>query len=288
MATETKPQLLSTTGFLPKISIVTPSYNQAQFLEETLHSVKRQAYPSVEHIVMDGGSSDGSVEILKRYSAQPGWEHLNWISEKDGGQGNALNKGFRIAGGDIIGWLNSDDTYAEGCFEKVAREATATPDIQVFYGDWNWIDESGRVTQVRREISFSHFILFYNRICFLQSSGALFLRRSVFDNGHFLDERYHCATDYEFYLRLAKAGVTFKHLPHILGSFRWHGESKSTRDVQVGLQEFKEIKEKYADLSKWHPNPRIRAASLSSLTALATLMRWSEKMIRGHYFRQFK
>src|ERR1700756_3819113 len=92
-----------------KISIVTPSFNQASFLKEALESVARQNYPAVEHIVVDGGSTDGSVELLKAYSGRNGWAHLRWISEPDEGQSDALNKGFKMASGEIIGWLNSDD-----------------------------------------------------------------------------------------------------------------------------------------------------------------------------------
>jgi glycosyltransferase involved in cell wall biosynthesis len=273
---------------VPKISIVTPSYNQGRFLEETLESVRGQNYGAIEHLVIDGGSSDDSVEILKRCSGQPGWEHLRWISEKDRGQGDALNKGFRMATGEIFGWLNSDDTYAEGCFHRVAREFNSKPEVQVLYGDYNWIDQTGRVTQVRREIDFSKFVLFYNRICFLQSSGALFLKRTIFDRGYFLDERYHCATDYEFYLRLASNGIRFEHVREILGSFRWHAESKSTRDVQLALREFNAVQAQYAPALKGLHNSRLRAMVLAWLRVFATLLRWSEKMVHGYYFRQFQ
>ncbi len=100
----------------PRISIVTPSYNQAPFIEEALQSVKDQNYPSLEHIVIDGASTDSTVSILEKYSQTPGWQHLRWVSERDQGQSDALNKGFRMAKGDIIGWLNSDDRYRPFCF----------------------------------------------------------------------------------------------------------------------------------------------------------------------------
>src|ERR1700758_618457 len=108
-------------GAGPKISIVTPSFNQASFIVETLNSVKGQNYPALEHLVMDGGSTDETVEILQRLSGQPGWEHLHWISEPDLGQSDALNKGFRLASGEIVGWLNSDDLYRPNCFAKMAQ-----------------------------------------------------------------------------------------------------------------------------------------------------------------------
>ena len=104
---------------IPQISIVTPSFNQARYIEETLQSVRNQDCPSLEHIVVDGASTDGTVDILKRYSSMPGWQHLRWISEPDSCQCDALNKGFRMAKGNIIGWLNSDDRYESHCVSKV-------------------------------------------------------------------------------------------------------------------------------------------------------------------------
>jgi len=99
----------------PKITIVTPSFNQGNFIDENIQSVLTQNYPNFEHIIIDGGSIDGTVDILKKYS------HLKWVSEPDRGQASALNKGFRMATGDVIGWLNSDDSYLPGTFEVVAR-----------------------------------------------------------------------------------------------------------------------------------------------------------------------
>src|SRR5438552_10816229 len=106
-------------GAQPTISIVTPSFNQAQFVEECLQSVKSQSYGCVEHIVTDGVSTDGTVEIIKRYSQEPSSGYLRWASEPDHGQSDALNKGFRMATGDFVGWLNSDDRYRPGCFRAV-------------------------------------------------------------------------------------------------------------------------------------------------------------------------
>lgn len=273
---------------LPKISIVTPSYNQGRFLEEALNSVKAQNYQHIEHLVLDGGSTDDSVEILKRMSAQPGWEHLQWTSGRDRGQGDALNQGFRRATGEIIGWLNSDDAYASDCFQSIAGEFAARPKVEVLYGDYDWIDELGRRIETRREIEFNEFILFYNRICILQSSAALFLRRSIFDSGYFLDEKYHYAMDYEFYLRLAASGIQFQHIPRILGSFRWHTESKSTVGPETALKEFDEVQCKYAPALQRLQGRRTKSATLACLKAVATMMRWAQKMSHGYYFEQFR
>jgi glycosyltransferase involved in cell wall biosynthesis len=263
--------------------VVTPSYNQGRFLEEALRSVAEQQYPAVEHLVVDGGSADQSVQILKEYSGRPGWKHLRWISEPDRGQSDALNKGFRMATGDIVGWLNSDDRYASGCFQKVAEVFAAKPEVELLYGDYNWMDEFGRIIKIRREIDFNSFVLFYNRICFIQSSAALFLRRGIFEAGHFLDERYHYAMDYEFYLRLATNGIRFEHIREVLGSFRWHASSKSTISSDMGRRELKQARALYAPELSGLRGRRVRNFSLAFLTGLATIVRWSGKIARGCY-----
>jgi glycosyltransferase involved in cell wall biosynthesis len=271
-----------------KLSIVTPSYNQGKYIEECLLSVKRQAYPAIEHIVIDGGSTDSTVEILKRYSSQPGWEHLMWISEPDGGQSDALNKGFRRATGDIIGWLNSDDLYSEGCIDIVANFFNCYRQVDVAYGDYTWIDEKGRILQVRREIEFSHFLLLYNRICFIQSSAALFMTRRIFDEGNFLDPKLHYSMDYEFYLRLASKGYSFKRIPNILGDFRWHNESKTCTNAHRQCEEIEWARGVYSPALSRVRGYWCRAIVLVALKSVATFLRWSKKGIRGYYFQQFR
>ncbi len=128
----------------PKISIVTPSFSQGSYIEEALLSVKQQNYPVLEHIVVDGASTDGTVEILRRYAATPGWEHLRSISEPDRGQTHALNKGFRLATGDILAYLCADDSYAPGAFHCVAQFFQKRPDIELIYGECQFIDEKGQ------------------------------------------------------------------------------------------------------------------------------------------------
>jgi len=271
---------------VPHISIVTPSYNQATFLDETLRSVRDQDYPSFEHIVVDGASSDGSVEILKQRSAQPGWSHLRWISERDKGQSEALNKGFRLATGDIVGWLNSDDTYAAGCFKEVAQAFAADPRIGVLYGDYNWIDERGNLLQVRKEIEFSRFNLLFNRICIINSSASLFLRRDIFQSGHFLDEQLHYAMDYEFYLRLLYGGYRFKHLGKVLGSFRWHSDSKTSNFASRQAREIKAAREKHVPCLQKMNGSAAKYVTMVSLGMLATMLRWGKKAACGYYFKR--
>src|SRR5882672_9979448 len=268
------------------VSIVTPSYNQGKFIEDCLLSVKRQTYAAAEHIVIDGGSTDDTVKILKRYSSQPGWEHLKWISEPDRGQSDALNKGFRLATGEIVGWLNSDDTYADGCFDAIARAIASHPDVDVFYGDYNWIDERGGLLKTRREIEFSRFIVLFNRMCFIQSSGALFLKRNIFQCGHFLDEEFSYAMDCEFYLRLLNNGYCFRHVGKVLGSFRWHSDSKTSNFASKQALEISAAREKHAACLKRINGSAAKIVTATFLGALATVLRWSEKAARGYYFDQ--
>src|ERR1700753_2443413 len=130
-------------GIMIKISVVTPSFNQGSFLNETLQSIRSQDYANVEQLVIDGGSTDNTLELLQSCSG-PEWQHLRWVSEPDGGCTQGLNKGIRLATGDVIGWLNSDDRYCAGCLETVARIFEQNPDIDVVYGDFNFMDEHGK------------------------------------------------------------------------------------------------------------------------------------------------
>jgi glycosyltransferase involved in cell wall biosynthesis len=263
-------------------SIVTPSFNQGAFIAEALQSVYRQNYRDVEHLVIDGGSSDSTVEILRECSRQPGWNHLRWISEPDHGQGQALNKGFVQASSDVVGWLNSDDLYLPGCFERVAQAFEQHPDIDVIYGDYRWIDESGRVSRIRREIEFSRFVLVYHRVLYIPTT-TTFFRRRIFDEGNFLDERLHFAMDAEFFMRLACKGYRFRHLRAVLADFRFQPNSKTCISPQRQLEEKRLIMESYSPLLRALPWPVARRGVATLLSSSAAFLRYSEKLLRGCY-----
>jgi glycosyltransferase involved in cell wall biosynthesis len=267
---------------MTRISIVTPSFNQAAFIEEALWSVKRQDYPNVEHIVMDGASTDGTVEILRRYSAQPGWEHLHWVSEPDRGQSDALNKGFRIAKGDFIGWLNSDDLYRPRCFQHVLDAFGHHAHADIIYGDYTWIDEKGKVWRVRKEIDFSLFILRYHRVLYIPTTSTFF-RHRIFAEGNFIDLRYHYAMDYEFFLRLAHVGYRFQHINQVLADFRWHANSKSGAWAAKQLEEHDAIARQYSPLLREMTGIR-QTAVLKCLRGLAAMYRYGDKLLNGSYF----
>lgn len=221
------------------VSIVTPSFNQGRFIEETILSIKNQYYSNIEHIVVDGGSTDNTIKVLKRYEKE---YDLTWISEQDEGQSDAINKGFRMAEGDIIGWLNSDDVYfSKDVISYVVKEFKNYPDVSVIYGDRAYIDESSLIQKVKLVPYFNHKRL--KRGCFI-SQPSTFFRKTVIQN-YDLDISIDLAMDYEYWLRMAKDGIRFKHVYKILSAFRIHESSKSLSRRKEMKTEAKKVKKKY-------------------------------------------
>lgn len=261
------------------ISIVTPSLDQGRFLREALESVRRQSYACAEHLIYDGGSTDETVPLLRSLEGCSGWSHVRWSSGADGGQSDALNRGFAEARGEIIGWLNSDDRYRAGCFEQVARAFAENPHVDVFYGDYTLIDELGEVLRVRREIGFNRFVLKYHRVLYI-ATAATFFRRRVFEAGYRLKNDLHYAMDYEFFLRLAQAGYRIEQLPELLADFRVHRASKSCSMTRVQLEERRGILRSVLAGERGMGKVRLL---LPGLEVAAALLRWGEKALRGHY-----
>jgi glycosyltransferase involved in cell wall biosynthesis len=206
-----------------KISIITPSYNQAQFIEETILSVFNQNYSNIEHIVIDGGSTDGTLEILKKYS------HLRWVSEPDRGQTHALNKGFRMATGDVIGWLNSDDTYCPDIFQRVA-EQFENKGVKVLCGDGYEIDEHSKVIRqlYSRGVSPEVLVKYWKwKYEFIQPS--FFFHKDVFNDVGYLNENLYYTMDYEFFIRLSKR-YEFYHFQRPLANYRLYTGSKTGKN----------------------------------------------------------
>jgi len=266
-----------------KISIVTPSLNQGRYLREALESVRTQGYPCVEHLVLDGGSKDETVGLLQSFTGYAEWQHLSWSSESDGGQSEALNRGFEEATGDIIGWLNSDDRYRAGCFDHVVKAFAENPDIDVVYGDFTVMNQDGIMLRVRNEIDFNRFFLLYHRVSYIPTPSTFF-RRRVFDDGNKLQPNLHYAMDYEFFLRLADAGYKIRHIPYVLADFRLHPESKSCSGESLQAQEKRQITLHFSPISRMTGSPLFRRIALSAMQSIACLMRYSEKLLRGYYF----
>jgi glycosyltransferase involved in cell wall biosynthesis len=201
-----------------KVSIVTPSLDQAQFLGRALASVAAQG-AGIEHVVRDGGSTDGSVGILER--ARP---PVRWISEKDAGQADAVNKAIAESSGDVIGWLNSDDIYYPGAVSRARRFLESHPDVDVVYGMGNHIDERDHTIGPYPTEPFDFERLkVHSFIC----QPAAFFRRSVVERFGPLDASLRYCMDYEYWLRLAKAGARFAFLEHKLAGSRLHPDTKT-------------------------------------------------------------
>jgi glycosyltransferase involved in cell wall biosynthesis len=207
----------------PRISIVTPSYNQAQFIEETIRSVLLQGYPNLEYIIIDGGSDDGSVEIIRRYEP---WLTY-WVSEPDRGQSHAINKGFKKVTGEIIAWLNSDDVYVSNALARVNKVAENS-EAGVIHGCCKLIDESSRQIDIRRGPTSTYRLWHYWLGFYGISQPATFFRRSFLSKAGSLNEAYQYAMDYSLLLK-ATLITQFVYTDHCLASFRIQTDSKTNQ-----------------------------------------------------------
>lgn len=206
----------------PKISIVTPSYNQDEFLERTILSVLNQNYPNLEYVTIDGGSTDGSLEIIKKYQ-----KYLTyWISEKDDGQADAMNKGFQKSTGEIVGWQNSDDIYLPGAFYEIIQLFKMNPHIDITYGNRLDIDEKDRIIGESRFTPFSVIVYQYDGMSL--STQSTFWKRSLFSKIGMLETKFQLVMDYEFFLRAGLKKAQFKYVPHFFGAVRRYSTTKTS------------------------------------------------------------
>jgi glycosyltransferase involved in cell wall biosynthesis len=218
---ERLPPLMPDGSPWPAVSIVTPSLNQAPFIEDAIASVANQRYPALEYQVIDGGSSDDTLEILRRQGTA-----VRWISEPDAGQADAVNKGFARTTGEIVGWLNADDFYEPGAVRAVAEFMARHPEVDVVYGDCLYLYQDVTPTELRLVRSRAFDLAYLLNVgCYIHQP-ATFLRRSALAVGP-LDTRLRYAMDYELWLRMAQAGKRFAHLPLTLATFRITEASKS-------------------------------------------------------------
>jgi glycosyltransferase involved in cell wall biosynthesis len=222
----------------PRISVVTPSFNQAEFLPRTLASVLEQRYPELEYIVQDGASTDGSVQTLERCASRL----ASWRSEPDGGQAQAINRGFARSTGEIMAWLNSDDLLLPGTLAYVAAFFARHPHIDVAYGHRIVVDhddfEIGRWVLPRHEdgiLEWADYI----------PQETLFWRRRIWEKVGGLDESFQFAMDWDLILRFRDAGARFERLPRFLGCFRVHQAQKTLRNLSgVGHREMNRLRER--------------------------------------------
>lgn len=214
-----------------KVSIITPSFNQARYLETTIRSVLGQRYQDLDYIIIDGGSTDGSIEIIRKYQDHLSW----WVSEPDKGQAQAINKGFQKATGDVVGWLNSDDVYAPGAVNSAVKAFLQSPEVGLVYGDAISIDQDGSpfYQQVFDDYSLKELVAFHI-IC----QPAVFFRRESLECAGYLDENYHFLLDHQLWLRIAQF-VKIRHIAEIWAFARYHPGAKNiTRSAEFSQEAF--------------------------------------------------
>lgn len=247
----------------PRVTVVTPSFNQAQFLEETLRSVLLQGYPNLEYFVMDGGSIDNSAEIINHYAP--------WLSgfviERDRGQADAINNGFARASGDILAWLNSDDIYLAGALAAQVEYLLKSPDVEVVYGDCLYTDSDGHPVHQAygrpfEPLELMRFTMIYQP--------TVFMRRSVAKARIELDLSYHIALDAELWLRLHQSGARFAYQPTLVATYRLHSASKTVSGIYKMHADCERLIAAYAP-----PEREVRARLLADLH-LQTAMQLAE------------
>lgn len=257
---------------LPTISLVTCSYQQGKYLDATLRSVLDQGYPALEYHVIDGGSRDGSIDILHRHEAAL----AGWVSEPDKGQTDALIKGFARSSGEIQGWLCSDDLLLPGALHKVGEFFAAHPEVDAVYGDSLWIDASGHYISPKREMAFSRFVFLFDHNFIPQPS--MFWRRSLYERVGGLDASFNLAMDSDLWERFSRV-TRLVHLPEWLSCMRYYPEQKTRSLRPQGRVEDASIRRR-SPLARL---PLLAPLLAPPLHALARAQRIARKLLAGGY-----
>jgi glycosyltransferase involved in cell wall biosynthesis len=222
-------------NFKPLVSVITPSYNQSGFLEDTIKSVLAQDYPAIEYLIVDGGSTDGSVEIIHKYKSELTW----WVSEPDEGQASAINKGMAKARGEIVAWLNSDDLYLPGAVSRAVAEYQSHPQLGLVYGNAVTIDADGCPI---KELIFPDWqledLIGFRIIC----QPAVFMARELYEQVAGLDLNYHFMLDHQLWIRIATLAPV-QHVPSMLAAARHHEAAKNVSQAAAFGRETLEVLE---------------------------------------------
>lgn len=242
--TEERPQLPATMPNgepWPRITVVTPSYNQCEFLEETIRSVLMQGYPNLEYILMDGGSTDGSLEIIEKYSEW--FDH--WVSQRDDGQAAAINQGWQEATGDIVAYLNSDDVFHDGALAQVALTFSKHAAAKIIVGDCTVIDELGKVILVKRPEGYTRETLLLGRSL---PQPSVFLQRSVLEEVGYMDTNLHFTLDWAYFLKILSHYPmdALIYIPEILSMSREYLGTKSTTGLSRTTSERRKVLSDYS------------------------------------------
>jgi glycosyltransferase involved in cell wall biosynthesis len=272
------------------VSVITPSYNQGEFLERTIESVLSQEVPRLEYLVVDGRSTDATLQILQRYEGR-----LRWVSESDRGQAHAINKGIAATSGDIVAWLNSDDMYFEGAVAAASRFLEEHPEVDLVYGDGYYVDRDDRRLDPYQTEPWD--LTRFLDACYICQPSVFFRRRMVERHG-VLDERLHYCLDYEYWLRLALRGAHFAYLPRLQAGYRLYAETKTVgsrvalhREVNDMLRRtLGNVPDRWlysfahavAESRGLTRETRLRFAAASSLVSCYGALRWNRRITPGH------
>lgn len=239
------PQNFPASDF-PRISVVTPSFNQGQFIEETIRSVLLQGYPNLEYIIIDGGSTDGSADIIKKYSTYLRY----WQSQKDSGQSDAINQGLQMATGEIVGWLNSDDWYEPGTLNKVGEFFVENQEKNIVMGDCHLVNQDDLIFDnvLNNERGLNEIIRFWEARS-IPTQPALFFRKKLLEIHGYLDPSLYYAMDYDLWLRFSRDNH-FYHIDQFFANYRFHPNSKGgDQKMDRFLPEWRRVFRRYAGIN---------------------------------------
>ena len=257
----------------PLVTIVTPSYNQGRFIRATIESVLSQDYGAIEYIVMDGGSTDNTAAVVREYSSR-----LKWISEKDRGQSDAINKGFRMAKGEIVSWLNSDDFILPGAVSLAVKAFEAHPQIMAVYGEGYLIDEAGQVTRrFPATEPFNLWKLVY--LCDYILQQTVYFRKSVFQEVGYLDESLHFGLDWDLLIRIGKR-YPLQYIPEYMGCLREYGAAKSFSGGARRFRELAQIMRRHGRL-RYPPGYVYYGLDTYEKLFCETIERWTPRFLEG-------
>jgi glycosyltransferase involved in cell wall biosynthesis len=267
----------------PKISIITPNYNYSKYIGKTIESIIKQNYDNYEHIIVDDGSTDNSVEIIRSYIKDYP-DKIKLITQKNSGHTKAVNAGFKNASGNIIGWINSDDIYCENIFDKIANEFTKDPNIDIIYGDYYLIDRDGNIISENKHLRFN-----YSDACFkgfgrVLTSNAIFWKRELFEKFGYLDEDFIYNPDGEFLSRITyKANMKQLQIP--LAYYRRHSLTLTTnKNEQVSDRREKELLLEFSNSYNKLPVSKVIPVKYTFLQKIYySTKRIALRSIKGHY-----
>lgn len=257
----------------PLVSIITPSYNQGKFIRETIESVLSQDYDDIEYIIIDGGSTDNTADIVREYE-----NRLTFIMEQDNGQSNAINKGFKMAKGEIVAWLNSDDVYEPCCIKRVVKEFEENTKLGLLYGEGYIIDENSnkiRIFEHTQEFDYWKLVNFWDYIM----QPTAFFKKTYLQKVGYLDEQLHYCMDWDLWIKLAAVSEV-KYIPDLLACSREYADTKTNTGGDKRLEEIVCLLQKYSGKEK---PLGIKSYRASSFYIKHMEDMWFFKKLVGHY-----